>query len=299
MEIKYNIPLAKYTSYKVGGSAKIYFRPKNLPELVMFIKKLPVDEPLLWLGLGSNVLIRDGGFDGAVVHIKNVLNDLTIIKLEVDGLLIKVGAGVTCAKLAKFCVEHNLGQGIWFAGIPGTIGGALYMNAGAFKGETWEHVMSVEVVDRYGKISIKYPSDYNISYRSAIILDDSQNVNSSEWFVGATLWFKFTNTTSQNLQKALNLLLQTRKNTQPIGTLNCGSVFKNPANNAAGKLIEAAELKGKKLGNAVISEKHANFIINLGTANASDIERLIKFVQHKIFKKYNIMLEPEVKILGK
>ncbi len=299
MEIKYNMPLAKYTSYKVGGAAKIYFKPENLSELVMFIKQLPVNEKLLWLGLGSNVLIRDGGFDGAVIHIKNVLNDLTIIKLDVNGLLIKIGAGVSCAKLAKFCVEHNLGEGIWFAGIPGTIGGALHMNAGAFKGETWEHVISVEVIDRYGKISIKYPAEYNISYRSAIILGNLKDDKPSEWFVGATLWFKFTNTTSQNLQKELNLLLQARKDTQPIGTLNCGSVFKNPANNAAGKLIEAAQLKGKKLGNAVISEKHANFIINLGTATATDIESLIKFVQHEIFKKYNIMLEPEVKIIGK
>lgn len=340
MEIKYNIPLAKFTSYKVGGKAKIYFKPNNLQELQSFIKQLPKDEKILWLGLGSNVLIRDGGFDGIVIHIKNVLNDVTILNKNNDGILIKTGAGVSCSKLAKFCLQNNLGEGIWFAGIPGSIGGALAMNAGAFKGETWEHVKSVEIISQNGEVHIKYPTDYKIGYRSIVRMYNSHqfseenlenssdehnsrqimqknlncvkqnNLNNIEnsdlnneaptdWFISANLWFNFTNTTSKELQHQLSSLLQARKKSQPIGTLNCGSVFKNPNNNTAGLLIEAAKLKGTKLGNAVISEKHANFIINLGQATATDIESLIKFTQDQIFTKYNIMLEPEVKIIGK
>ncbi len=160
MEIKFNIPLAKCTSYKVGGPGKIYFKPKNLSELSEFIKQLPLSEEIFWLGLGSNVLIRDGGFDGAVIHTHNVLNDIEIIEHQPQGLLVKVGVGVSCAKLAKFCVKHNLAEGVWFAGIPGTVGGALFMNAGAFGGETWHHVVSVDVINRDGSITNRLPVNF-------------------------------------------------------------------------------------------------------------------------------------------
>ena len=300
MEIKFNVPLAKYTSYKVGGCAKIYFKPKNLPELSQFMQELPLTENIFWLGLGSNVLIRDGGFDGAVIHTHNVLNDIKIIEKTDAGMLIKVAAGVSCAKFAKFCVQHNLIDGIWFAGIPGTMGGALRMNAGAFGGETWRHVVSVDVIDRQGKIFNQLPENYKIDYRCVINLKNQIN----EWFVAGVLFFKFAEDSlgegvDNNLQEKINLLLQQRKLTQPIGTLNCGSVFKNPANNWAGKLIETAQLKGKKLGGAIVSEKHANFIINCGTATANDIEQLINLIQTEVLDTHKIWLEPEVKIIGK
>ena len=299
---KFNIPLAKYTSYKVGGSAKIYFKPENLQQLVEFIKSLPKEEEIFWLGLGSNVLIRDGGIDGVVIHTHNVLNAIEVLEQSSRGLLVKVGAGLSCAQLAKFCVKNNLAEGIWFAGIPGTIGGALAMNAGAFGGETWRHVVSVEVINRCGEILQRSKDDYKIDYRSVINLKKI-NETPQEWFVAGLLFFSFSNSMVNNfehdLQEQVNLLLKKRKTTQPIGTLNCGSVFKNPANNFAAQLIESSKLKGKKLGGAIVSNKHANFIINAGTATAKDVEQLIDLVQTEVFNRHNILLEPEVKVVGK
>jgi UDP-N-acetylmuramate dehydrogenase len=299
MEIKFNVPLAKYTSYRVGGCAKIYVKPKNLQELSKFIQELPKADEIFWLGLGSNVLIRDGGFDGAVIHTHNVLNNIEIIDQINNGLLVKVGAGVSCAKLAKFCVRHNLIDGIWFAGIPGTIGGALYMNAGAFGGETWQHVVSVDVINHKGMIFNRTLENYTINYRNVVLKQENQF---QEWFVSGTLFFKFSDLiedASIHLEKKINLLLQQRKSTQPIGTLNCGSVFKNPPNNYAGKLIETAQLKGQKFGGAIVSEKHANFIINSGVATANDIEQLINLIKLQVLNIHQVVLETEVKIIGK
>jgi UDP-N-acetylmuramate dehydrogenase len=308
MPVKYNINLAKYTSYKVGGNAKIYCKPKDLTELSEFVEQLPDNEQIFWLGLGSNVLIRDQGFNGAVIHTHNVLNNIEIIKQTHEGVLVTVGAGVNCAKLAKFCVQHNLEEGIWFAGIPGTMGGALCMNAGAFGSDTWGHVVSVNVINRAGKIIRRTPDNYQVGYRTVINLnsgncasEQSNNSNcSSEWFVSGELFFHTPTDKRKlvNLQEKIQLLLQKRKATQPIGTLNCGSVFKNPSNNWAGKLIESANLKNKKIGGAAVSAKHANFIINEGNATARDIEQLIHFIQDRVLQVHNILLEPEVRIIG-
>lgn len=297
METKFNVSLAKYTSYKVGGSAKIYCKPKSLPELSKFIKELPFNEEIFWLGLGSNVLIRDNGFEGAVIHTNNVLNSIEIIEKSVNGLLIKVGAGVSCAKIAKFCAQHNLIDGLWFAGIPGTMGGALCMNAGAFGGETWSHVVAVDVINRQGIIMHQLPENYQIGYRTVLNINNMP-YNLQQWFVAGTLFFKFADTPGNNQEK-IKLLLQKRNISQPIGTLNCGSVFKNPPNNSAGNLIETAKLKGKRFGGAVVSDKHANFIINSGSATANDIEQLINLIKSQVFVTHKILLETEVKIIGK
>lgn len=291
-----NIPLAKYTTYKVGGPAKIYFKPENLQQLTSFLQNLSEEEEIFWLGLGSNVLIRDGGIDGAVIHVHNILNTIETLEYNNRGLLVKVGVGVSCVKLSKFCVTNKLATGAWFAGIPGTMGGALAMNAGAFGGETWNHVVSVEVINRQGNIIKRHKEDYNIGYRS---VSCNNNFNNQEWFVSSVLFFEFADKSSEDLQKEIQILLQKRKATQPIGSLNCGSVFKNPVNNFAAKLIESAKLKGERIGEAMVSTKHANFIINLGNATAKDLEALINLVQKKVFIEHNILLELEVKIVGK
>lgn len=297
---KSSVVLAKYTTYKVGGTAKLYFKPKNVSELVAFIKQLPKEEKLFWLGLGSNVLIRDGGIDAAVIHIHNVLNTIEIIEKNNKGILIKVGAGLSCAKLAKFCVNNSLADGVWFSGIPGTLGGALCMNAGAFGGETWNHVISVEVINRDGEIIHRSKNDYLVSYRAARLKNNLLiNNTSEEWFISGVLFFSFSDTTSKDLQEEVKLLLQKRKKTQPIGTLNCGSVFKNPVNDFAARLIDLSRLKGERVGGAMVSEKHANFIINLGNATAADLEKLIYFVQERVFMEHNVLLDLEVKIIGK
>lgn len=293
----FNVPLAKYTSYKVGGCAKIYCRPKNTEQLVDFITSLPKQESIVWLGLGSNVLIRDGGIDAAVIHSLNVLNSIDIIEKTNEHIVIKVGAGLTCSKLAKFCIEHGLVAGIWFAGIPGTIGGALAMNAGAFGGETWNHVLAVEVINRQGEITKHCKNDYKIGYRE--VIKNTGATSSPEWFIAGILYFNINDSKPTILQQQVELLLQKRKTTQPIGTLNCGSVFKNPQNNWAAKLIESSKLKGESIGGAIVSDKHANFIINLGHATAQDIETLIYLVRDKVLAKHNILLDMEVKIIGK
>lgn len=293
----FNVSLAKYTSYKVGGCAKLYCRPKNIQQLIEFIKSLPKQESIIWLGLGSNVLIRDGGIDGAVIHSLNVLNSIEIIEKTDQHMLIKVGSGVTCSKLSKFCMQNGLVDGLWFAGIPGTFGGALAMNAGAFGGETWDHVTEVEVINRQGEI-IKYNKDvYKIGYRE--VIKQQGNAEIPEWFVFGVLCFTVNDISPMVLQQQVELLLKKRKLTQPIGTLNCGSVFKNPMNNWAAKLIESSKLKGERIGGAIVSDKHANFIINLGYATAQDIERLIYLVRDKVLADCNILLDMEVKIIGK
>lgn len=310
-KIKFNVSLSKYTSYRVGGYAKMYFKPSSLEELVSVIKQLPLTEEIFWLGLGSNVLIRDGGLEGVVIHTNNVLNDIEIDNHTAEGIFVKIGAGVSCAKIAKFCVQHHLPNGIWFAGIPGTMGGALSMNAGAFGGETWRHVVKVEVINRYGIINTRFPKDYVISYRSVVnkfinnhenlTLCDMRNNKNQEWFVGATLFFPFVDSSrclKEKLQQEIRYLLQKRKSTQPIGTLNCGSVFKNPSGYHAGQLIESVGLKGKKVGGAFVSYKHANFIINSGSATAKEIEQLINIIKNEVMKIYKIHLETEVKIIG-
>jgi UDP-N-acetylmuramate dehydrogenase len=174
------------------------------------------------------------------------------------------------------------------------------MNAGAFGGETWNHVVSVEVINRQGNIIKRHKKDYNIGYRSVNCNNNfNDQFNNQEWFVSAVLFFEVADKSSEDLQKEIQILLQKRKATQPIGSLNCGSVFKNPTNNFAAKLIESAKLKGERIGEAMVSTKHANFIINLGNATAKDLEALINLVQKKVFIEHNILLELEVKIIGK
>lgn len=281
-----NEPLAPYTSWRAGGRAKYYYRPADLADLTEFLRLLPATEELFWLGLGSNVLIRDGGFSGVVIHLHKCLSDLA---LTPAGDILRIGSGVTCAKIARFCAKANLLGGEFFAGIPGTMGGALAMNAGAFGNETWQHVVAVEVIDRTGKVSVLPAAKFKVSYRSVERDTDC-------WFVAGHLRFSAGN--GALAQQQVKELLKKRNTSQPIGQLSCGSVFKNPPGNYAAKLIEACNLKGMRQGNAQVSSKHANFIINAGDATAQDIEALIALVQSKVFAEHGIQLETEVKIVG-
>lgn len=293
-------PLAQYTSWRVGGKAKLYYRPADAEDLSNFLTKLPGTEPVLFLGLGSNVLLRDDGFPGTVIHMYKCLdqiNKVRVISAE-SKQLISIGAGVTCAKIAKFCAQHNLLGGEFFAGIPGTMGGALAMNAGAFGSETWDHVVAVDVIDRSGKIYQLPARNFKVGYRSvaqAAITTESDRAQPI-WFVAGYLQLAFGD--SAVSQQRIKELLHKRNNSQPIGQLSCGSVFKNPPNDYAARLIEAAGLKGIKVGSAVVSTKHANFIINEGNASAKDIETLIYLVQDQVQAASGIRLEPEVKIIG-
>jgi UDP-N-acetylmuramate dehydrogenase len=282
--LRENEPMARHTSWRVGGPADRYYTPASIDDLRRFIASLPSDEPIFWVGLGSNLLVRDGGLRGTVICTHGMLAGLERLA---DGS-VRAEAGVPCAKLARQCVRWGLGSAEFFAGIPGTVGGALAMNAGAFGGETWAHVLFVETVDRKGVLHRRDKDAYDISYRSV-------RGPGEEWFLAATFRFREDAKASTADIKAL---LARRKASQPIGLPSCGSVFRNPPGDHAARLIESAGLKGRRIGGAEVSQKHANFIINTGGASALDIERLIDFVRDTVEHVHGIRLQPEVRVIG-
>lgn len=287
--LKYNEPLAPHTSWHIGGKADKYYCPADLDDLTQFLMGLPKEEPLFWLGLGSNVLIPDEGLRGTVIHTAKMPGKIEKISNTRQGTqTIRVEMGTTCAKVAKYCAKEGLMGGEFFAGIPGTVGGALFMNAGAFGGETWEKVVSVEVIDRNGTHQLRPASDYKIAYRSVQGPKD-------EWFLAGH--FQFAPGDSLDAAAKIKALLKKRSETQPIGVFSCGSVFKNPENDYAARLIESSGLKGFTIGGAQVSPKHANFIINLGNARATDVLQLIEHIMETVWKNHQIRLQPEVRIV--
>ena len=285
-ELLLNERLADYTTWRVGGLAKSLYKPANVIDLSLFLKQHSTTEPLLWLGLGSNSLIKDTGFNGTVILTQGCLNEITIL----NDNLVRVEAGVSCAKMARFGARNDLCGGEFWAGIPGTMGGALRMNAGCSNRETWEMVVSVETMTRTGERRVRSPSEFDIAYRHVSGLMD-------EWFIAATCRF-----VPGEKEKSLQLikdLLAHRAATQPTNEYNCGSVFRNPPNNFAARLIESCGLKGVRHGGAMVSEKHANFIINHeGIASAQDIESLIQTVKQTVLEKTGTELIREVHIIG-
>lgn len=283
--VRHHEPMARHTSWRVGGPADIYCEPRDLPELQAFLAQLPAEVPLLWIGLGSNLLVRDGGFRGAVVCLGKGFGGIETLP---DGGL-RAGAGLPCAKLAQHCGRTGLAGGEFLAGIPGTVGGALAMNAGAHGGETWQRVRAVQTIDQAGTLHRRLPAEYRIAYRSV-------NGPPGEGFVAAE--FAFEAAPLEQVQAAIHALLRRRAATQPLRLANAGSVFRNPPGDFAARLIEAAGLKGLSCGRAQVSELHANFIVNLGGARAADIESLIDTVQARVEAASGVRLEPEVRRVG-
>ncbi len=277
--------LANYTSWRVGGPADYLYLPKDLLDLSHFLHSLP-EAKLTWLGLGSNTLIRDKGIDGVVIITQGVLNQLT----QMDTHIIRAEAGVASAQLARYSARLGLHGLEFMAGIPGTVGGALAMNAGCFGGETWRFVQAVETINRHGEIQIRSPQEFEIAYRHVIRPEN-------EWFVAGHFKLPFGH--KDESMQMIRQLLERRNATQPTGTANCGSVFRNPPNDYAGRLIEACGLKGKQWGGARVSEKHANFIVNEHHATSSDIENLIAEVKRIVFERTSVNLMTEVCIIGR
>ncbi len=278
-------PMARHTTWRVGGPAQRFYEPADSADLAALLQTLPADEPLFWLGMGSNLLVRDGGIRGTVIHTTNRLAALD----RLDGDRIRVGAGVPCAKVARFCARERLTGAEFLAGIPGTMGGALKMNAGAFGGETWPLVAEVESVERSGVCHRRTAADYRIGYRCV-------RGPEGEWFTTAILQLRSGDT--EQGQQRIRQLLQRRAATQPTGQANAGSVFRNPPGDYAARLIEAAGLKGACVGGACVSPKHANFIINTGGATAADIEALIEQVAATVLERHGVVLQREVHIVG-
>jgi len=284
-ELRLAEPMSRHTSWRVGGPAARFYEPADVDDLAVFLKSLPPREPLTWLGLGSNLLVRDGGIRGTVISLSGRLNGLGSLP---DGT-VRAEAGVACNKLARFCVRHALAGAEFLAGIPGTVGGALAMNAGCHGSETWQFVATVETLDRQGRRRERGPADYTVSYRRV-------QGPEQEWFIAGR--FRFPVDADRAGQGLLRRLLARRGATQPTQLPNAGSVFKNPPNDHAARLIEACGLKGACEGGACVSEQHANFIINTGRASAADIERLIQRVQDEVRARHGIGLEVEVRIVG-
>ncbi len=283
--LKQQEPMDKHTSWRVGGPADRYYEPADVEDLQNFLAQLPADEPLMWLGLGSNLLVRDGGIRGTVIATSGLLNELSLVGEN----RVRAEAGVACAKVARFCVRQGLVGAEFLAGIPGTIGGALTMNAGAFGGETWAHVVAVETLSKDGKLRRRKPQAFDVTYRHV-------NGPENEFFVAAHLHLQTGDAEAASAR--IKALLEQRAATQPVGKPSCGSVFRNPEGDYAARLIEACGLKGLCIGGACVSEKHANFILNSGHATAADIEALMQTVAERVEDKFALRLVTEVHIVG-
>jgi UDP-N-acetylmuramate dehydrogenase len=283
-------PMAKHVSWRAGGRARRFYQPADVADLCDFLRRLDAREPVLFVGLGSNLLVRDGGFDGTVIFTHHALTGISQIDSSMRPTF-KAGAGVPSPHLARYAAKHGGGGGEWLAGVPGTLGGALAMNAGCYGGETWEHVIAVETVDRAGTLRLRTPTDYDVGYRHVELKGGGE-----EWFVSGV--FVFSRGHESASMARMKELLSKRVASQPLNQPNAGSVFRNPPNDHAARLIESCGLKGLTLGGAQVSKKHANFIINIGGATARDIESLVNHVQGEVLKGTGVQLVTEVRIVG-
>lgn len=278
--------LAAFTSWRSGGPADLLYVPADIEDVAYFLEQIPLDMPILWLGLGSNVLIRDGGIPGVVIVTQGGLGGIN----QLDAQIIRAEAGVSCAQIARYTARLGLTGLEFMAGIPGTVGGALAMNAGCYGGETWQRVRCVETVNRLGEKKVRPIVDYQVAYRHV-------QGPPEEWFVAGH--FELAQGEKARSLEDIRLLLEKRNAAQPTGLPNCGSVFRNPPGNFAARLIEECGLKGKSIGGASVSTKHANFIINDGHATSSDIETLIFTVAATVEEQHGVRLIPEVHIIGR
>jgi UDP-N-acetylmuramate dehydrogenase len=282
----YREPLAGHTSWRVGGPADRWFEPADQDDLLTFLGGLPDSEPLLWIGLGSNLLVRDGGFRGTVIALHGALN-----RVQAFGdTEMHAEAGVHCARLAKLAQARGKAGLGFLAGIPGTVGGALAMNAGAWGADTWSRVVAVEVTLRGGRSQWLGPDRFRVGYRQ---VEPPPGVIG---FLGAR--FSVADDVDQLQARLTREWLARRKATQPVGRPSAGSTFRNPPGDHAARLIEACGLKGLRIGGARVSTLHANFIVTDDTALAADVEALIQRLLQVVHERTGVDLIPEVRIVG-
>jgi UDP-N-acetylmuramate dehydrogenase len=296
----YNESMGKHVSWRAGGAAQRVYVPADLEDLTWLVRSIPAHEDIHMVGLGSNLLVRDGGVHGVVVLLHGVLKKLAI-ESRTQGLppapvgretaLLYAQAGVAAPKLARFAANHDLIGGEFWAGIPGTVGGAIAMNAGCYGSETWDKLVQVLTLDRQGHLTERQPDEYVTGYRHVALKQAHQ-----EWFVGG--WLRLEKGDGTASRDTIKELLKQRIASQPLNLPNAGSVFRNPPGDHAARLIESCGLKGYRIGDAQVSDKHANFIVNLGHATATDIERLIEHVENTVEARSNVRLMREVRIIG-
>jgi len=282
--------MRRHTSWRVGGSVDRCYTPADLEDLAVYLRNIPSDEPVMFVGLGSNLLVRDAGLRGTVIFTHPALGTLELVQVD-DHQEIYVQTGAASPKVSRFAAMHGFEGGEFMTGIPGTVGGALAMNAGCYGTETWDVVTQVLTVDRKGRIRKRRHHDYTIGYRSVVPIFGNE-----EFFAGA--WLRFSPGDGERSRRRIKALLRRRISTQPLETPNAGSVFRNPPGDHAARLIEACGLKGSRQGGAMVSPKHANFIVNAGGASARDIETLIEHVQTAVRDKLGVDLQREVRIVG-
>ncbi|KVW96240.1 UDP-N-acetylmuramate dehydrogenase [Thiobacillus denitrificans] len=296
----YNEPMKKHVSWRAGGAAQRVYIPADLEDLGWLVRSVPAHEDIHMVGLGSNLLVRDGGVAGVVILLHGVLKKLAIesrthglppAPADIDTALVYAQAGVAAPKLARFSANHNLVGGEFWAGIPGTVGGVIAMNAGCFDSETWDKLVQVQTLDRQGQLNERLPDEYVTGYRHVALRHARE-----EWFIGG--WFRLARGDGAASRETIRELLKKRIATQPLNLPNAGSVFRNPPGDYAARLIESCGLKGYRVGDAQVSEKHANFIVNRGHATATDIERLIEHIEDSVEAHTNVRLLREVRIIG-
>ena len=275
-----------FTSWHIGGEAENLYWPLDLIDLQRFLKTLPQSEPLTWIGLGSNLLVADEGIRGTVIITQGSLKEMAVT----DHHHVRAEAGLSCAQVARFAAKNNLVGGEFLAGIPGTVGGALFMNAGAFGGETWDKIVKVETLNRAGELKIRDKAEFEYGYRYTKGLADDES------FVAGHFALE-PGDGKLSLEK-IKALLDRRAETQPTGEPSCGSTFRNPPDDYAARLIEASGLKGYRFGRMEVSPKHANFLINLEDASAHEVLTLVAFIQKIVLEKWGVALHPEFKYTG-
>ena len=287
--LRNNEPMSAHVSWRAGGRVQHWYQPADLTDMAQFLRNLPEDMPVYCVGLGSNLLVRDGGLTGVVLSMHGALKTLRLESPEQSGM-IYAEAGVALPKLARFAANHDLIGAEFMAGIPGTLGGGLAMNAGCYGSDTWDVVSRVLTMNRTGEVRQRQRQEFAIGYREVTGLAEN------EWFVAG--WLSLVAGDGRKSRQAITTLLEKRIASQPLGQPNAGSVFRNPPDDHAARLIEISGLKGFRIGGAQVSEKHANFIVNLGDASATDIERIIVHVHDTVLERQGIDLTCEVRIVG-
>jgi len=286
----YREPMRRHLTWRAGGAADRAYLPADLDDAAQFLRSLPAGEPVYFIGLGSNLLVRDGGIRGTVI-----LTHSSHAAMHMDGEFIYAEARAASPKVARYAAVHGYAGAEFLAGIPGTVGGALAMNAGCYGSETWDAVERVLMLGRNGELRERKSGDFDVAYRHVALRGGELGVD--EWFAGA--WFRFGRGDSEAARRRIRELLQERIKAQPLGLPNAGSVFRNPPGDHAARLIEACGLKGYAIGGARVSERHANFIVNAqGRGSAADIENLIEHVRNTVRAKYGVELIAEVRIVG-